>query len=166
MPSCCSRRCSTLAPDYRAARHDYALVLVERHKYQQAREELARLLELEPQNRQYRTLYATACVGLGEHDKAIALYRELLADAPRARRSASVAGALPQRRSAASAEAIEAYRAAAAARPNFGDAYWSLANLKTYRFSDEEIARMRAEERASETPLIDRYHCVSRSARR
>jgi tetratricopeptide (TPR) repeat protein len=30
----------TLAPDYRAARHDYALVLIERHKYQQARVEL------------------------------------------------------------------------------------------------------------------------------
>src|SRR5215472_1188340 len=34
----------TLAPDYRAARHDYAQVLVERHKYQQAREELEKLL--------------------------------------------------------------------------------------------------------------------------
>jgi tetratricopeptide (TPR) repeat protein len=147
----------TLAPDYRAARHDYALVLVERHKYQQARAELARLLELEPQNRQYRTLYATACVGLGEHDKAIPLYRELLADAPRAPDlHLSVAHCL--KALGRSAEAIESYRAAAAARPNYGDAYWSLANLKTYRFLDEEIARMSAEERASETPLIDRYH--------
>ncbi len=147
----------TLAPDYRAARHDYALVLVERHKYQQARAELARLLELEPQNRQYRTLYATACVGLGEHDKAIPLYRELLVDAPRAPDlHLSVAHCL--KALGRSAEAIESYRAAAAARPNYGDAYWSLANLKTYRFLDEEIARMRAEERTSETPLIDRYH--------
>src|SRR6202011_3133249 len=55
-------------------------------------------------------------------------------------------------------EAVEAYRAAAAARPNFGDAYWSLANLKTYRFLDEEIARMRAEESAAGTPPVDRYH--------
>jgi hypothetical protein len=55
-------------------------------------------------------------------------------------------------------EAIEAYRAAAAARPNYGDAYWSLANLKTYRFADDEIARMRAEEAAETTQLVDRYH--------
>ena len=48
MRSCCSRPCSTLAPDYRAARHDYARVLLERHKYQRAREELDKLLELEP----------------------------------------------------------------------------------------------------------------------
>ncbi|HEV7984633.1 MAG TPA: tetratricopeptide repeat protein, partial [Steroidobacteraceae bacterium] len=73
----------TLAPDYRAARHDYALVLVERHKYSQAREQLERLLQVEPDNRQYRTLFATACVGVGEHEKAIPLFRELLVGAPR-----------------------------------------------------------------------------------
>ena len=147
----------TLAPDYRAARHDYALVLVERHKYQQAREELEKLLQVEPENRQYRTLHATACVGLGEHEKAIPLYRELLVGAPRAEDlHLSVAHSLKAigRRE----EAIEAYRAAAAARSNYGDAYWSLANLKTYRFLDEEIARMRADETAPGTPLVDRYH--------
>jgi tetratricopeptide (TPR) repeat protein len=147
----------TLAPDYRAARHDYALVLIERHKYQQAHAELEKLLQLEPENRQYRTLYATACVGLGDHEKAIPLYRELLVGAPRAPDlHLSVAHALKTlgRRE----ESIDSYRAAAAARPNFGDAYWSLANLKTYRFLDEEIGRMRAEETAPGTPLIDRYH--------
>jgi tetratricopeptide (TPR) repeat protein len=147
----------TLAPDYRAARHDYALVLIERHKYQQAHAELEKLLQLEPENRQYRTLYATACVGLGDHEKAIPLYRELLVGAPRAPDlHLSVAHALKTlgRRE----ESIDSYRAAAAARPNFGDAYWSLANLKTYRFLDEEIARMRAEETAPGTPLVDRYH--------
>ncbi|MGC2462865.1 MAG: sulfotransferase [Steroidobacteraceae bacterium] len=146
-----------LAPDYRAARHDYALVLVERHKYLPAREQLEKLLQLEPGNRQYRTLYATACVGLGEHEKAIPLYRELLVDAPAAQElHLSIAHSLKSigRRD----EAIEAYRAAAAARPSFGDAYWSLANLKTYRFLDEEIARMRAEEAAAVTLLVDRYH--------
>jgi tetratricopeptide (TPR) repeat protein len=147
----------TLAPDYRAARHDFALVLVERHKYQQAREQLEMLLTLEPENRQYRTLYATACVGLGEHEKAIPLYRDLLDGAPRAPDlHLSVAHSLKAigRR----AEAIDSYHAAAAARPNFGDAYWSLANLKTYRFSDAEIERMRAEEAAPGTPSVDRYH--------
>jgi hypothetical protein len=55
-------------------------------------------------------------------------------------------------------EAVAAYRTAAAARPAFGDAYWSLANLKTYRFLDDEIARMRDEEDRPSTALIDRYH--------
>jgi hypothetical protein len=53
---------------------------------------------------------------------------------------------------------VEAYRAAAAARLDFGDAYWSLANLKSYRFTDEEIARMRAEAASPSTGLTDRTH--------
>jgi predicted Zn-dependent protease len=146
-----------LAPGYRAARLDYARVLLERHKHLRAREELDALLKLEPANRQYLTLYATTCVGLGEHEKAADLYRQLLVDAPEAADlHLSVAHSLKTlgRRE----ESIASYRAAAAARPNFGDAYWSLANLKTYRFTDEEIERMRAGEAAEATPLVDRYH--------
>ncbi len=53
---------------------------------------------------------------------------------------------------------IEVYRAAAAARPGFGDAYWSMANLKTYRFTEEELERMRREEAAPGIGDVDRYH--------
>jgi tetratricopeptide (TPR) repeat protein len=146
-----------LAPDYQAARHDYARALVERHKYQRAREELETLLKIDPNNRHYRTLYATTHVGLGEHEKAITLYRELLVDAPQAAElHLSVAHSL--KTLGRSDESIDAYRAAAAARPNFGDAYWSLANLKTYRFTDGEISRMRAAESSPATAPVDRYH--------
>jgi tetratricopeptide (TPR) repeat protein len=146
-----------LAPDYQAARHDYASVLLERHRYLQARQQLEALLAIEPMNRQYRALYATTCVGLGEHERAITLYRELLADAPGAADlHLSVAHSL--KTLGHQQASIEAYRAAAAARPNFGDAYWSLANLKTYRFTDDEIARMQAEESAPAVALVDRYH--------
>ena len=148
------------APDYQAARHDYALVLLERHKYLPARRELEKLLLLEPANRQYRTLYATACVGLGEHERAIVLYHELLADAPNAAGCAelhlSVAHAL--KTLGKTEAAIDAYRAAARARPQFGDASWSLANLKTYRFTDDEITRMQGDEAAAGVALADRYH--------
>ena len=146
-----------LAPDHVAARHSYALVLIERHKYAQALEEIEQLLRREPKNRQFLALRATACVGLGEHEKAIACYRELLVDAPRAPdlhlSTAHALKAMGRRE-----EAIRSYRAAAAARPNYGDAYWSLANLKTYRFLDEEMTRMRAEEAAPRTSLVDRYN--------
>jgi tetratricopeptide (TPR) repeat protein len=55
-------------------------------------------------------------------------------------------------------EAIESWRAAIALSPGFGDAWWSLANLKTYRFSGDELARMRTEEAASTVDAVDRYH--------
>jgi tetratricopeptide (TPR) repeat protein len=146
-----------LAPDYRAARYDYAYVLLERHKHLKALEEIDKLLKFEPNNRSYRTAYATACVGLGEYDKAIALYRALLVETPKAADvHLSVAHALKTlgRRE----EAIESYRTAAAVKPNYGDAYWSLANLKTYQFSDTELESMRAQEASHDTALVDRYH--------
>jgi tetratricopeptide (TPR) repeat protein len=147
----------TLAPDYQAARRDYADVLVKRHRYALARQEIERLLEIEPRNPDYLMLAATTAVGLGENERAIGLYEQMLADAPGSAdvnlwiaHALKTVGRVP--------EAIEAYRAAAAARPDFGDAYWSLANLKTYRFSDAEMARMRDEEASASIGLIDRYH--------
>jgi tetratricopeptide (TPR) repeat protein len=149
-----------LAPDYRAARYDYAIALLRRHKHSQCIAELETLLQLEPANRAYKTTYATAQVGLGDHERALALYRELVAGASQAVQASelhlSVAHSL--KALGRQQEAIESYRVAAAVRPNFGDAYWSLANLKTYRFTAEEIARMRAEEAAESTPAVDRYH--------
>ena len=38
--------------------------------------------------------------------------------------------------------ALRAYRAAIAAKPDFGEVYWSMANLKVFRFEDAEIAAM------------------------
>ena len=57
-------------------------VLLGRHKYAKPCAELDRLLALEPANVDYRTLQATAAVGLGDHAGAIGLYQELLRDAP------------------------------------------------------------------------------------
>jgi predicted Zn-dependent protease len=146
-----------LVPDHRAARHEHAQCLVQRHKYAQARGAIERLLALDPDNLDYRALAATTAVGLGEHDKAIGLYRAMLADAPGSAdlnlwmgHALKTVGRVP--------EAITAYRAAAAARSDFGDAYWSLANLKTYRFDDDEIGRMRIEEAAPATTVEDRVH--------
>jgi tetratricopeptide (TPR) repeat protein len=96
-------------------------------------------------------------VGLGDHERALGLYRELLVDAPGAA-DLHLSVAHSHKALGRQREAIDAYHAAAAARPDYGDAYWSLANLKTYRFADPEIARMRAEEAAETVTPIDRYH--------
>src|ERR1700738_4546912 len=72
-----------LAPDYRIARAEYAEVLIELHKYSQARRELDQLLREDPANRHhYQGLYAAASVGLGEHERAVGMYRDLLAATP------------------------------------------------------------------------------------
>jgi tetratricopeptide (TPR) repeat protein len=144
-----------LAPDYRAARLDYVRVLIERQKYHQA----VRVIEpsLEPGDHDSLLLYAAASAGLGHHDKAIPAYRELTS-ASLAAPELHVALGHSLQSVGRQKEAIGCYRTAAAIRPCFGDAYWSLANLKTYRFSDDEIARMREMEAAPFTHLVDRYH--------
>jgi tetratricopeptide (TPR) repeat protein len=146
-----------LAPDYRVARQEYAGVLIEQHKYQEARRQLGQLLATEPDNRLFKTLYATSSVGLGEHERAIDIYRELLVGTP-ADADLHLSIAHAQKTLGQRQQAIESYRQAAALRPGFGDAYWSLANLKTYRFPDEELTRLRAAESAPTTSPDDRYH--------
>ena len=146
------------APDYHAARYDYAEVLCQRHKYAQALKEAERLRQIEPKNRNFRILYANACVGLGDHERALAMYRELLGDAPQNPQELHLSIAHALKTLGRQPEAIAAYRAAATAQPSFGDAYWSLANLKTYHFTEKELARMRAEEGQTDVSPIDRYH--------
>ena len=148
-------------PDYRAARHDYAVVLLARHKHRQAMTELDTLLSMDPLNRQYRTLYAAAAVGLGEHARAIELYGDLLRDASPGTANAAdlhLSMAHSLKTLGRQADAVNEYRAAARQRSDFGDAYWSLANLKTYGFTDKEIESMRAAEAAAQTASVDRYH--------
>src|ERR1700730_198064 len=146
-----------LAPDYHAARFDYAQVLIKRHMYPQAREQAERLLAADRLDRNYRTLYAMTYAGLGMHERAVELYRELLAGATHpADLHLSIAHSLKTlgRRD----EAIAEYHAAAATRAGYGDAWWSLANLKTYRFEDGELEQMRAAESAASISVVDRYH--------
>ena len=145
------------APDYHLARYDYANVLLQRHRHGKAQEECKALLRVEPDNRNYRAIYATACIGLGQYDEALRVYRELVAEFPGAADiHLSIAHAL--KTVGRQKEAIESYQTAAQVQPSFGDAYWSLANLKTYRFADTDVERMRSEEAKKGAKLIDQYH--------
>ena len=146
-----------LEPDYRLARYEYAQTLIKRQKFELARPEVERLLALDPAHVDYRILQATLEVGVGRHDLAIDLYEGLRAELPEASdlrlwlgHALKTVGRVP--------EAVEAYREAARIRPDFGDAYWSLANLKRYLFTDPELAQMRLAEAAPETSAEDRWH--------
>ena len=146
-----------LAPEDHAARFDYAQVLLKRQLYPQAEQQAQKLLAAEPAHRGYRTLLAMTQVGLGRHERALALYRELLTGAQQpAELHLSIAHLL---KTLGSTEAAVAeYRRAADSRAAYGDAYWSLANLKTYRFTDGELERMITAESAPSTGAEDRYH--------
>jgi tetratricopeptide (TPR) repeat protein len=153
------------APDYHEARLDYAMVLLHQQKHLQARQEAERLLEHDAHNREYLKQFGAACVGLGDHEPVVDLYERLLAgQPPEALETADLrlwrANALKV--TGRQEEAIADYRASLAARPHYGVAWFSLANLKTYSFSDEDVARMRTAEAWAGSQDMDRvYLCFA-----
>jgi tetratricopeptide (TPR) repeat protein len=150
-----------IAPDHRGARLDYAQTLLKRHRYVRARQEAQILLAQDPDHLDYLSVAATAAVGLGETEAAIALYETMLTKtAPGAPLEADIRLWLGHalKTVGRTAEAIASYRAAARVRPDFGDAYWSLANLKRYSFEPDEIAAMIAAEEDPRTSPEDRWH--------
>ena len=146
-----------IAPDYRAARYEYAVALLGRNKHLRAREELQKLLATDPENRACRLAHAMACARLGDYQQALPVYEKLLREAPQDAELRLAVGHA-QRTLGRIAEAVASYRAAATVRPGYGDAYFSLANLKTYRFEDAELDRMIRYEADAETARVDRYH--------
>ena len=160
MPNCCSSACSSCAPDYRPTRYDYAAGAARAPQVlAQALDELEQLLALEPGNRAYRSPtppLRRARAGPSRRSSAIASCCPI-APRPAADLHLSIAHAL--KTLGRQQEAIESYRAAAPRGPIFGDAYWSLANLKTYRFTRRGARRACAlQEAAPTTALADRYH--------
>jgi tetratricopeptide (TPR) repeat protein len=146
------------APEYHAARHEYAFVLVELQRFEEAAGEVRKLLLIEPDNRNLKIMEAATAVGLGEFERALKLYRDLLTGDGAADAEAHLSIGHAQKTLGQTPAAIESYRRAAELRPGFGDAYWSLANLKTYRFPPEELTRMEAAVAACSGSLVDRYH--------
>jgi tetratricopeptide (TPR) repeat protein len=145
------------SPAYHLARHDYVRVLLKRHRNVKALEESRILLRADPENRDFRAVYASSCLALANYDEAIKTYRALAEEAPEAADlHLSIGHAL--KTLGRQQEAVTSYRTAAQVRPSFGDSYWSLANLKTYRFSDAELAQMQAQEADEGITLVDRYH--------
>jgi tetratricopeptide (TPR) repeat protein len=149
--------CVELAPDNVRARGDYVKILNRKGKFRQAFEQARLLDEQQPQNPAWKLGMASALMGLGRVDEAIALYDESL---PRTSNKPGVHVMLGHAHKARGAldKAIESYRAACAARPDYGDAWWSLANTKTYAFDDDELDRMREREAGRDIAVDNRIH--------
>jgi tetratricopeptide (TPR) repeat protein len=146
-----------MAPNHQIARYDLVVALLKQHKHLRAQQEIAKILESDPNNPECRSISAATWLGLGQVDRAISMYQALLNENPyNPDLHLSLGHAFKTRGS--QAEAVDAYRKATLLRTQFGEAYWSLANLKIYQFTDEELERMRAAEAAPTIQLADRFH--------
>jgi tetratricopeptide (TPR) repeat protein len=137
-------RCVQLAPGFRMARQNYAMVLHRQNKWTASLAEVNHLLEDEPSNPGLRNLKAAVLSRTGDYEDSIALYRAVLRDYPRQPKVwMSLGHALKTANH--NAEAIEAYRRCIELAPHLGEVWWSLANLKTFRFTPQDVAVMQAQ---------------------
>ncbi|NIS88636.1 MAG: tetratricopeptide repeat protein [Woeseiaceae bacterium] len=144
-------------PDNRFARFDYMNVLYRRQKYAESLQQAKLLLEAQPGNPDYLAAYANQCVAIGNYDEALEIYESLAKQADKNAGLHLVHGHALKTIGRLD-EAIASYRLSYLARRDYGDAYWSLANLKTYRFSDSEVESMRWAESLPSTSVEDRIH--------
>jgi len=135
-------RCLELAPDFHAARHSYAMVLMRRQKPEAAIHEAEKLLAQEPNNPNFLMLKASVLTRIGDQSGALEIYEKILKNYPNQARAQMSYGHTLKTVGRLD-EAIEAYKKCIRLSPEVGEAYWSLANLKTFRFSDEDIDNMR-----------------------
>nr|WP_237437405.1 tetratricopeptide repeat-containing sulfotransferase family protein [Alteraurantiacibacter aestuarii] len=135
-------RALELAPGFRPARHNYALVLHRQNRAAEALEQIDMLLADDPHNAGLANLKAAALGRIGEFEDAIALYDDVLdrhPDQPKVWMSYGHALKTVGRQQ----DSIDAYRKSIALQPGLGEAWWSLANLKRVTFADADRATMR-----------------------
>jgi len=151
------QRCIELAPSFTAARHNLAIVLVKHGKVEAAHKQSRTLLDTDPKNPNYRTLHSSVLVRLGEFDEAIQQYGSLLKSYPNQPKAwMSYGHAL--KTVGRTPEAIDVYRRSITLQPSLGEAYWSLANLKTFKFEQDDIANMRTQLEREDIEDDDRLH--------
>jgi tetratricopeptide (TPR) repeat protein len=150
-------RCLELAPDFHAARHSYALILIRRQKPEAAIHEADKLLAQEPNNPNFLILKASILVRIGDQSGALEIYQKVLKNYPNQARAQMSYGHTLKTVGRLD-ESIEAYKKCIRLSPEVGEAYWSLANLKTFRFSDEDIENMRRQVTAEGGDADDQSH--------
>jgi tetratricopeptide (TPR) repeat protein len=151
------RRAIELAPGFIAARSNLATVLYRQGRAVEAIEELDLLIANDPDNAAHANLKAAAAGRIGDYAEAIALYETVLKAAPRQEKIWMSYGHVLKTVGRLD-DSIAAYRQALTLRPAFGEVWWSLANLKTLMFSDDDVFTMEAQLRTDHLSDDDRFH--------
>ena len=128
---------------HRQARIDYVQILSKRQRFRKAVDEAKALMQQAPDNPQLQSLYAIQCMQLGDYETALTLFDKILERVPHDPVT-NVSKGHALKTGGRSDDAVAAYHAALDSQPFYCDAWYSLANLKVYRFDDAELAAMEA----------------------
>jgi len=133
-----------VVPGFRAARLNLAVAHYRQGRNQDALDQLDALLAEVPDDHAIRDMRAAILSKTGDMHSAVSAYEDLLRKAPESPSTWLGYGhALKSR--GRSDDAVRAYRKALSIQPEFGGAWWSLANLKTLRFSEADVEEMRSQ---------------------
>lgn len=134
--------CVEIAPENIMARAQYLSLLITLGKYRMAKEQVDYLLKKQPDNFRFLVARGSVLIGLGEIDEGISLFQNVLSkDSKRSGVYLELGHAYKIKGDFS--KAVRSYQRAYQLKPGYGEAYWSLANTKTYQFSDIEIADIR-----------------------
>ena len=151
------RRTLELAPAFTAARANLATILYKQNKPAEAIAELEAIEREGATNLGHTSLKAAALGRIGGHDEALGLYRILLEQIPNEPKLWMSFGHI-LKTVGKQQESVAAYRRAIAIRPSLGEVWWSLANLKTIRFGDDDVAAMESALGVPDLTADDRFH--------
>ena len=151
------RRAIAIAPDFHQALGNLGRVLVDNGKLTEAIEMYRRQVDLKPEDDDAWTGYGRALAQAGQVGEAEKAYRkalEIRPEAPNVHMSlAHMLKTLGQQE-----EALVAYRKSIEYNPALGESYWSMANLKVFRFTDEEVRAMEEQLESDELNDESRIH--------
>ena len=144
-------------PENVQLRLDYIQLLRKRQKFSDALEQAKKLLESAPENPLFQSHYAVELMQTGDYEAALSLFDQILEKLPADPATLTSRGHALKTYGRQD-DAIASYRAATAARADQGDAWYALANLKTYRFTQEERDKMQAQETSPDLAFMDKVH--------
>lgn len=144
-------------PNNAGARMEYIQVLRKKQKFAEALNQASQLLASQPENPQYQSLFAIESMQTGDYQTALETFDQVLATVPDDPITLTSRGHA-QKTVGQTEEAIASYGQAIRSQPAHGEAWYSLANLKTYRFADEQVSAMQVEINNPNLGYMDRVY--------
>ena len=138
-------------------RMKYAAILRKKQKFAKTMEQVNILCEQYPDNLNYQAQKASEIMQNGNHEEAITLLDDILKKNPYNFSTLTSKGHA-QKTLGKTDQAIKSYQSAYKIKPDHGEAFFSLANLKTYSFTSKELDDMRGQVERVDLSLRDKAY--------
>jgi len=153
-----------LAPGFILAWNDLANAWMKEENFEQALQTVDHAIGLDPKLPHSWMIKGNILSKAQRHDEAVQAYRQALEQSPNHMGALSGMGHV-LKTVGRTDESIEVYRQCIGAHPAFGEAYWSLANLKTFEFLQDEVTvmeRMVGDQRVAEESRVNFHYSLGK----